>query len=171
MPQIAIGVLQQEGAQLSRQWGTVAQPQYRGLRPDWRFAVRLAPQKTDLRSTGLMYWKMCPLGLDQSVFRGAWQKPKKDFSLDQKNGPLFRGPFFNIWSGKRDSHLAPYPLKSIGFLISPKREWTYFWTCSQGMSRTGKNIIPSRATECSLQLVGEATSMLRVESYQSGWIN
>jgi hypothetical protein len=94
MPQIAIGVLQQEGAQLSRQWETVALPQYRGLRPDWRFAVRLAPQKSDLRSTGLMYWKMCPLGLDQSVFRGARQKPKKDFSLDQKKWTSFQRSIF-----------------------------------------------------------------------------
>lgn len=72
-----------------------------------------------------MYWKMYPLGLDLSVFSGgARQKSKKDFSLDEKNGPLFRDPFFNAWSGKRDSHLASDPLKSKGFLLFLLQEWT-----------------------------------------------
>ena len=52
-------------------------------------------------------------GAGSECFRGeAQQKSKKDFSLDEKNGPLFRDPFFNAWSGKRDSHLVSDPLKS-----------------------------------------------------------
>jgi hypothetical protein len=66
-------------------------------------------------------------------------------------------PWNNNWSGKRDSHLASDPLKSKGFLTFPQQEWTHFWTCSERMSRTGKNIIPSRATEYSLRLIGQAT--------------
>jgi hypothetical protein len=46
------------------------------------------------------------------------------FSLDEKNGPPFRDPFFNAWSGKRDSHLASDTLKSKGFLLFLKQEWT-----------------------------------------------
>jgi hypothetical protein len=59
----------------------------------------------------------------KTVLRGVAGKAK-DFSLDEKNGPLFRDPFFNAWSGKRDSHLVSDPLKSKGFLFLPKQEKT-----------------------------------------------
>jgi hypothetical protein len=66
------------------------------------------------------------------------QRRKKDFSLDEKNGPLFRDPFFNAWSGKRDSYLASNQLKSKVFLFFPEQEKTQFWTCFLGVSRAKK---------------------------------
>ncbi|RON35780.1 hypothetical protein BK661_05335 [Pseudomonas frederiksbergensis] len=54
------------------------------------------------------------------------EKPKKDFSLDKKNGPLFRDPFFNAWSGKRNSHLASDILKPKELLLFLKQNGFVF---------------------------------------------
>jgi hypothetical protein len=37
------------------------------------------------------------------------ENQRKTFLLTKKNGSLFRDPFFNAWSGKRDSNSRPRP--------------------------------------------------------------
>jgi hypothetical protein len=44
--------------------------------------------------------------------------------------------FFKSWSGKRDSYLVSYPLKSKGFIFLPKQRKTQFWTYYWNVSRT-----------------------------------
>jgi hypothetical protein len=51
---------------------------------------------------------------------------KERLFFRRKNGPLFRDPFFNAWSGKRNSHLASDILKPKGFVLFLKQEWIYF---------------------------------------------
>ena len=43
-----------------------------------------------------------------SVLSGGTRQ-RKTFLWTKKNGPLFRDPFFNAWSGKRDSNSRPRP--------------------------------------------------------------
>jgi hypothetical protein len=99
---------------------------------------------------------MYPSGLDMSGFSGCRGKSqRKTFLWTKKNGPLFRGPFFNILSGKRDSHLASDPLKSKGFLFLPKQEKTQFRPCFWGISRAKKEKSQGK-------LLGSASSHLNI---------
>ncbi|EXF94068.1 hypothetical protein HK44_003870 [Pseudomonas fluorescens HK44] len=56
---------------------------------------RTRHEKTDLSSTGLMYWKMCSLGLDLSVFRGAGTaKAKERLFFGRKKWTSFQRSIF-----------------------------------------------------------------------------
>ena len=55
---------------------------------------RTRHEKTDLPSTGLMYWKMCPLGLDLSVFRGDAAKVKERLFFGRKKWTSFQRSIF-----------------------------------------------------------------------------
>jgi len=100
----------------------------------------------ELPATGGQLWPLLLLGVlsgaqhcasyADSVFTGRRGKSqRKTFLWTKKNGPLFRDPFFNTWSGKRDSHLASAPLKYKGFFFLPKQESTQFWTYFRSISR------------------------------------
>jgi hypothetical protein len=50
---------------------------------------RTRHEKADMPNTGLMYWRMCPLGLDLSVFRGDAAKVKERLFSGRKKMDLF----------------------------------------------------------------------------------
>ncbi|VVO27180.1 hypothetical protein PS691_04649 [Pseudomonas fluorescens] len=106
--------------------------------------------------TGFTHWnKREAVALPQCcVFSRTAGRAKERLFFGQKKMDLLRGPFFNIWSGKRDSHLASNQLKSKGFTFSLKQEKTQFWTCFQGVSRVKKGAFPSHAIEFYLQPIG-----------------